>query len=235
MVDAACLAGFVHREKCVAHSVTRRHRHLSPYAALVLGGGYLEAGEGGRWHVAAGDVLLHDPFDAHCDTFGPHGAEILNLPLPFGTVPMQCGRIADPDEIVRCAERDPVAAAALLLANLRPADPTIDHWADRLAADLWTYPDLKLSIWARDEGLPPATLSRTFFQLYGVPPVRFRNELRARRALSAIMVDGTSLASAAIDAGFADQPHMTREVRRVTGRPPGAWARSEYASAARTR
>lgn len=230
-MGVACnLASFAHRGRHSACSVEVRHRHLQPYAALVLSGGYLEAGEAGRWLAGPGDVLLHGPFDAHCDAFGDQGAEILNLPLPFDVAPIHCGRVDDPDAIVRCAEKDPAAAAELLLASLTPLEPMLDHWADRLVADIWSDPALRLSEWAESEGMAPATLSRTFCQLYGIPPVRFRNELRARKAVSAILIDGTSLAYAAIDAGFADQPHMTREVCKVTGRSPGRWARSEYSS-----
>lgn len=62
------------------------HRHEGAYAAIVLSGGYDEAGERGRWHVRAGDVVIHDMFDAHCDRF--RGAcEILNLHLPAAAVP----------------------------------------------------------------------------------------------------------------------------------------------------
>jgi hypothetical protein len=37
-----------------------RHRHLQRYAAIVLSGGYVEAGDAGRMRVRAGDVLVHD-------------------------------------------------------------------------------------------------------------------------------------------------------------------------------
>ena len=82
-----------------------RHHHLAPYAAVVLRGSYVEAGDRGRYRVEAGDVLLHDRFEAHRDAFGAAGADILNLPCPEGIGPA-CGRIADPDRIVRVAERD---------------------------------------------------------------------------------------------------------------------------------
>ena len=36
---------------------------------------------------------------------------------------------------------------------------------------------------------------------------------------------GSSLANAALSAGFADQSHMTRHFTRAYGMPPGRWAR----------
>ena len=48
-------------------AVLPRHRHDAPYAAVVLEGGYEEAGDGGRFRVRAGDVLIHGAFSAHLD------------------------------------------------------------------------------------------------------------------------------------------------------------------------
>jgi quercetin dioxygenase-like cupin family protein len=39
-------------------SIIPRHYHWLPYAAVVLSGGYEEAGDGGRRHVRPGDVLI---------------------------------------------------------------------------------------------------------------------------------------------------------------------------------
>ena len=44
-----------------------RHVHKRAYAALVLSGGYEEAGDSGRHRVQAGNVVLHEAFEAHLD------------------------------------------------------------------------------------------------------------------------------------------------------------------------
>lgn len=53
-----------------------RHRHACAYVALVLSGGYVEAGDAGRWRVRPGDAIVHAPFEAHLDHVGSgeHGS-----------------------------------------------------------------------------------------------------------------------------------------------------------------
>jgi AraC-like DNA-binding protein len=55
---------------------------------------------------------------------------------------------------------------------------------------------------------------------YGVGPTRYRIEARARFAWQMIIEGVAEIAAAA---GYADQAHMTREVKAFTGRSPGAW------------
>jgi AraC-like DNA-binding protein len=52
--------------------------------------------------------------------------------------------------------------------------------------------------------------------------------LRFRRALTRLAETGpaANLADLAIQAGYADQAHLTRETTRLAGRPPAALARS---------
>ena len=85
-------------------------------------GGYVEAGDRGRFRAEAGDVLFHDRFEAHQDQFHPGGADIFNLPMAAGPA-RAAGRLADPDLLVRIAERDPAAAAAMLLEWVEPGGP----------------------------------------------------------------------------------------------------------------
>ena len=42
-----------------------RHRHLHPYATVVLAGCFEESGYNGRIQAAAGDVLIHSALDCH--------------------------------------------------------------------------------------------------------------------------------------------------------------------------
>jgi hypothetical protein len=90
------------------YTVLDRHLHIESYLALVLSGGYEEAGDRGCLRVLAGDVLLHSAFEAHLDRYQPSGADVLNLALPSGfTCQHVSMRVPDPDAIVRIAERDP--------------------------------------------------------------------------------------------------------------------------------
>lgn len=205
-------------------AVIARHSHDAAYAAVVLEGGYEEAGERGRWRVEAGDVLLHGRFSSHWDQAPARGAVLLNLPLPPDLLePPAMARAADPDLLVRLAERDPVEAAAALLENLAHGAPALADAPDALAEALSGSEPPAIEAWARKQGVARETAFRWFRQVYGVAPSRFRLEARARRAWRMIVEGATPLAAIAVDAGFADQAHMNREVKRLTGWSPGAW------------
>ncbi len=201
-----------------------RHVHDEPYATLVLSGGYEEAGDQGRFHVEPGDVVFHDPFEAHLDRFPSTGAEVLNLRLPTrrGYTP-GLARVADPDLVARLAQRSPRAALAELLAAAIPRTPPPSDWPDELAATLLRNPSLRLSVWAEKHRLAPWTVTRGFAQLFGVSPEAFRARVRARRALRSIESTQQPLAAVAANLGFSDQPHMTRSIRQLTGKAPTAW------------
>lgn len=207
----------ISRERTARH--VRRHHHLRSYAAIVLRGGYIEAGDRGRFRAEAGDVLWHRAFEGHQDHFGARGADILNidLPRPPGA---GAGRLPDPDAVVRAAETSRSEAAFLLLEQFVPSDGWLADWPDLLAAELGAGRPIRLSDWAEAIGLAPSSVSRGFRLAYGVSPQTYRAECRAARAARALASNGRLVAIAA-QAGFADQSHMTRLVARTFGRPPG--------------
>lgn len=202
-----------------------RHRHEGAYAAIILAGGYEEAGDGGRWQVGPGDVLVHAGFAAHQDRVGTKGCRLLNLPLSRPP-PVDGGFIlADPDSVVRLAECDATAAETALFAQPRGALRTQEDWPDLLAARLDELEPVRLGDWASQMGLAAESVSRGFRRAYGVSPRRYRLEARVRHALRRL--DGEAgLAALAQDCGFADQAHLTRAVSHLTGRPPGRWRRA---------
>ena len=205
-----------------------RHQHAAPYAAVVLEGGYEEAGERGRYRVEAGDVLVHAAFSAHFNPAPnlPLGRRAVVLNLPLATAPafaIAIARLADPDALVRLAERDPAIATAYLAAHWTPGRPALDDAPDRMAAALSNTPDLTIETWARDHGVTRETAFRWFRQAYGVAPSRYRVEARARRAWGMITGTTEALAAIAAEVGFTDQAHMTRDVKALTGKTPGAW------------
>ncbi len=196
-----------------------RHHHVTPYAAIVLRGGYVEAGDRGRFRAEAGDVLLHDGFESHQDHFSSGGADILNLPL---SAPPQAslGRVADPDEIARAAERSLADAVERLLESFVPVEARWEDWPDLLAVELLADRVASLGAWANAIGLAPSSVSRGFRLAYGVSPQRFRAECRASAAARALRRTNLSLAMLAAESGFSDQPHLTRAIGRLFGRSP---------------
>lgn len=197
----------------------QRHHHETAYAALVLRGGYVEAGDCGRIRAEPGHVLFHAAFEGHFDTIGDSGADILNLPLSSDP-DYAHGRCADPDAVANAARSNLAAAARLLVATTARASVTLRDWPDLLAAALSSGLRVRLDHWAAEHGLNPSTVSRGFALSYGTTPKRYRLEQRGALAARAIRA-GASLSDIAFASGFADQPHMSRTVRDLFGRSPG--------------
>jgi AraC-like DNA-binding protein len=209
----------IHSSSCGLHS------HADAYATVVLSGGFEEAGDQGRFRVEARGVLLHDRFEGHINRYSLGGAVVLNLPIPLGYSILPGGAtVMDPDAIVRLAERSPTEAARALLSTLTFQTPATMDWPDALALALIANPSLYLvAQWAEDRGLKPWTLSRGFVQVFALSPSAFRARSRARLAWKTITANKEPFAKIAADLGFADQAHMTRSVRQLTGKSPRVW------------
>jgi AraC-like DNA-binding protein len=197
-----------------------RHRHARAYAALVLTGGYVEAGDRGRFHARPGQVLIHGAWESHMDAFSGAGAVVLNLPL-IEDVAFGVGTVADPDAVARAAERNPADAGTLLLETTNPLAQALEDWPDLLAGALRADQDISIGGWAEGAGLAPATVSRGFRQAFGASPRRYRAEQRALAAARMLVRGDDAPAAVAAELGFVDQAHMTRAVAAVTGLTPG--------------
>lgn len=217
MTGLVFIGSEISRERSARRVV--RHRHLAPYAAVVLRGAYVEAGDGGRFEAVAGDVLFHEAFEAHQDQFASSGADILNIPLPAAHS-SRFARVADPDEIVRLVANDPAEAPMRLLEALIGGRQPAADWPDQLAEDLRTDIVTSLAAWAGSRGLAPSSVSRGFRFAYGVSPQRYRADFRAARAARLFKGSNESFTAIAADAGFADQAHMNRAVRHCFGHSP---------------
>ncbi|MFY0568466.1 helix-turn-helix domain-containing protein [Archangium lansingense] len=213
------------RQRFAATDRLARHRHDTGYIAVVVSGGYVEAGDAGRFHLRAGHAVVHQCFEAHADQFGAGGAVVLNLPLPGAASIPPAVLLEELDAVVRTAERDPLAAARLVIASRSRPAPAQADWPDLLAAALRDDPLLLLAEWAEASGMAPETLSRGFKRAYGVSPKAYRAQVRALTAWRRIPSSPLPLAQLAAELGFADQAHMTRDVHALCGRTPTALRR----------
>lgn len=206
-----------------------RHCHDDAFVAVVLEGGYQEAGDEGRWNVRPGDALIHHAFESHLDRFEAKGARVLVLDLParLATTTIVRGHVADPDHLVRIAERDVRAASESFGEMFVAAAPAALDWPDLLADDLRRLAPFALATWAEEKGVRPETLSRGFRAAYGCTPKSYRADVRARAALSAARLGAESFADIAHRLHFTDQAHMTHAVARLTGASPGWWRRRQ--------
>jgi len=203
-----------------------RHHHRAGYANVVLAGHFSEASFAGLMRAGPGDVLLHGAFDSHCND-GLRSSRPLILRLPSCGVGLEgLHRVADPEELVRLAARDPRDAVRRLGEVLQAVPSGGEDWPERLAGDLNADPSLPLRDWAQRTGLAAETLSRGFRQVFGVSPKRFRMETRARQAWRELVRSKRPLTEIAHDSGFADLAHMSRSVAALTGAPPRSWRSS---------
>jgi len=208
-----------------------RHRHLHPYATVVLAGCFEESGYNGRIKAAAGDVLIHSALDCHGNQMVSAGVKLIRLDWHDCC---GCGglyHLADVDELARIAERDIIEAANLLKYALQqrcqPSPRQRNDWPDLLLSDLAKCPSTEIGRWAEINGLARETVSRGFLAAYGIAPSVLRAELRARSAWLRITKGSDCLCKIAVETGFADQAHMTRWIHRITGAPPAAWRRNQ--------
>jgi AraC-like DNA-binding protein len=74
----------------------------------------------------------------------------------------------------------------------------------------------------RETGLDRYSLARAFRRHFGTSPHRYLTMRRLDDVRTSLRTQAT-LASAACDAGFADQSHMTRQFKQAFGLSPGRW------------
>lgn len=214
-----------------------RHCHDDAFVAIVLAGGYQEAGDEGRWNVGPGDALIHHAFESHLDRFDARGARVLLLDLPpeLSATSAVRGRVRNPDLLVRLAERDRRAASEQFAEMFAATAATALDWPDLLANDLRALEPLPLAAWADENGLRPETLSRGFRLAFGSTPKAYRAAVRARAAAAAARTGDEPFAAIAHRLHFTDQAHMTRAVAALTGATPGWWRRRQVDAIQRTR
>ena len=82
---------------------------------------------------------------------------------------------------------------------------------------------LSLDELAREAGVHPVHLSRTFRRCVGEGIGEHVHRLRVRTACERMLDPYASLAEVSFAAGFADQSHFTRSFRRITGMTPAAF------------
>jgi AraC-like DNA-binding protein len=159
-------------------------------------------------------------------SMSPRGAEpFVGLRFRPGTLPRLLGVPAAElrDQRVSLDELKPVRRhrrltdVAAELAAARPARettpwslPTLNHVTKSLSAGA------SVAGLARDLDWSGRTLQRQCGAVYGYGPATLRRILRFRRAVRLARA-GRPFATVAADAGYADQPHLHREVRALSG------------------
>ncbi|GJL96284.1 MAG: AraC family transcriptional regulator [Hyphobacterium sp.] len=195
------------------------HRHAESYAALVLEGGYQEVSVDGRFACTAGMLMIHPAWHAHGDEFGCEGAVIINLPAPLADG-LRAICVSDPAALEKLARRNPAMAAEAAREEAELCHPVSPaEWLVRLTRLLVNCPETPVDQLARRCGVSAEHAARTCKRWFGLGPVQLRKEKRLQIAI-ALLRDGASPVEVVCAAGFSDQPHLTRLLKRATGHTP---------------
>jgi AraC-like DNA-binding protein len=113
---------------------------------------------------------------------------------------------------------------AFFLARLAPTPAMRVSWhiAQRLEATAGT---LAITDLARDMGYSIRSIDRIFRQHYGISPKFFARIARMQRALAllAVAAPDVTLARLALEIGFYDHAHLTREFQALTAHTPDSY------------
>jgi AraC-like DNA-binding protein len=118
--------------------------------------------------------------------------------------------------LARLERGDPPLPVLLGLTLALPGDPA-EHAVRTVAAQLAAGSSARAT--ADRLGWTERSLHRRCLAAFGYGPAVLRRVLRFRRA-SLLLYDGVPIAEAAAVAGYADQPHLSREVRALAGVAP---------------
>ncbi|MCR5881378.1 AraC family transcriptional regulator [Rhizobacter sp. J219] len=114
---------------------------------------------------------------------------------------------------------------AYLMARLsgpRPDDPLVARAVDTMLQD---PAGVQVERLRHASGLGPTRFIARFEQQVGLTPKRYARVLRFHALLSRIALAAPhDWALTALDAGYADQPHLIHEFKRITGMTPTAYA-----------
>jgi AraC-like DNA-binding protein len=183
--------------------------------------------------MAAGTVILGARFRPSA------GGPVLGIPLSeLRDQRVDLADLRSGDARRLSATLDPATAAARVLdvtgalVDAARLDPAVAE-----AARLLHDPQTRAEDIADDVGLSPRQLRRRCHAAVGYGPKTLQRVLRFRRFVSRIDAlaqnppspDGLDLAGLAVQAGYADQAHLTRECGRLAGLTPAALARQRAA------
>jgi AraC-like DNA-binding protein len=108
---------------------------------------------------------------------------------------------------------------AVVLADLATTLPGVPAGPALRAAAAYLSSGASAAATAQRLGWTTRTMHRRCLDAFGYGPAVLRRVLRFRRAL-ALLYDGVPPAEAAALAGYADQPHLSREVRTLAAASP---------------
>jgi AraC family transcriptional regulator len=224
------------------------HGHDEPYLTYVVRGSYREKTRINTRECLQHFLVVHPAGEIHADEFSAT-TRCLNIHLDKEwrsrfdralSTPAMAASSAISAIVARAARelRSPDGVSAIVTEGLMLelfGELSRSRTADRAPAWLCTVRDeiesrfrdpLTLASLSSAADVHPVHLARAFRRHFGRTVGEMIRELRVRHAQSRIRC-GLSLRDAAAEAGFADQSHMTRTFRSLTGTTPAGFRRAK--------
>ena len=229
------------------------HRHTAHICFLAHGAIEEHRGTSSIWRVAP-SVRVSPAGDGHACCYGDAGGQCLVIePLAMlgdvdGVPSPHEPTIVQDERIIELAARvyqemradGPHSVSGLVIESIaleilaqsarwerRRADrrppPWLNQLQDSLAAELAIVPDL--ATLAAIAGVHRVHVARAFRDHLGCTVGDYVRRLRVRRACELLTATSVPLTDVAMRAGFFDQSHMTRVVKRFLGLTPAALRR----------
>jgi AraC family transcriptional regulator len=226
-----------------------RHSHEQAYFCVNLGGDYTESYGRRRRSCHEGMLVFHPAGECHAEEH--HGAVTsLNVELEGAWLRRIAELVAPLDQPAEFRGDEVAAAGVLLFRELRRDDRdsalaiegltfeilaasarrerTVDRRAPRWlrdARDLLVGPSdgLSVRVLAAQAGVHPVHFAATFRRFVGCSLGEYQRRRRFEHARQMLADRSMTLAQIAADVGFADQSHLTRTFKRLSGMTPGEY------------
>lgn len=250
------VAGFVVSEtRHQRHQDLPRHVHERANVNLVLAGAYAESVAGSTQAYRPHTLVAKPAGEAHANHFRDSAARCLLIEVSadhaelirscstlFDTpCSMPAGHIAAIglrilDELRNHDTLAPFALESLLLDFVVSATrrrtcvlpESAPAWMRRVLALIHdSRPgSITVSLLAAEANVHPAHLSRAFRKHLRITPGEYARRVQLDKAVQLLLQSQESLSTIALQAGFFDQSHFTRAIKRTTGMSPGRLRRA---------
>ena len=230
-------AGTIHPQHAWAHPL---HHHQGFHELIVVVSGAAEVVLDGRpLRLEVGDVAHYPPDQAHVErAVGDQLFELLFMgfdgppqPASGAVVPDRQGRIRTMLRWLLDLPNDDALATTLCRAVLEERARCATTPEDELELRLrrWLRAHLRdpitVDAMAAELGLSRWHFTRRLRAATGLPPARYLERMRVDAAIGLLQATTLPLKAIATEVGLRDPYHLSRVIKRVTGRPPGALRR----------